>query len=223
MTLPADPAARAALVLDQLNTSVLGDIMDMMGHRHRFLPPEVRAIRDGMRLCGRAMPVLVADVFGAGPEGARFGKLTQALDALQPGDVYLARQSRQPVAAWGEILTTTAQLRGAAGAVMDGYHRDHDKVLEADFPLFSRGAYGRDAGVRSHVLDYGVPIEIDGVWIEPGDLILGDADGVIVVPAAIEAEVIERALEKVSAENVVLDAIRGGMSATEAFRRYGVL
>ncbi|TQM09103.1 RraA family protein [Pseudonocardia kunmingensis] len=175
-----------------------------------------------MVVVGRAMPVLIADVFG--PQRRPFGRLTEALDQLRPGEVYLARNGDAvPAAAWGEIMTVTARVRGAAGAVVDGHHRDTTGILEQDWPVFSRGAYAQDAGVRKAVLDYRVPIEIGGVAVAPGDLVFGDRDGVLVVPAAVEDEVLERALEKVSAENVVRQAIENGMSSTAAFAEFGVL
>ena len=217
----ATAAERFTLINETLYTAVLGDILDQLGFYHQFLPPEIRPLVPGMRLAGRAMPVLVADVFG--PQKKPFGHLTEALDSLQPGDVYLARGGAQEAAMWGEILTATAQVRGATGAVVHGFHRDTAKVLGQDFPLFSTGAYAQDSSARTIVRDFGVPIEVGGVSVTPGDLVVGDIDGVLVIPRAVEDEVIARALEKASAENVVRAAIENGMSATEAFRTYGVL
>ncbi|MFC4458448.1 RraA family protein [Pseudonocardia nematodicida] len=211
-----------SLVRERLYTPVVGDVMDALGLRHQFLPPEIRGITEGAVVVGRAMPVLITDVFA--PQAAPFGRLTEALDQLRPGEVYLARNGGEvPAAAWGEILTTVARMRGATGAVLDGFHRDTPKVLEHDWPVFSRGSYAQDAGVRKSVVDYRVPVEIGGTRVAPGDLVFGDRDGVLVVPAEVESEVLERALEKVSAENHVRAAIEGGMSATDAFREFGVL
>ena len=212
---------RFDLVNERLYTAVLGDVLDTLGYYHQFLPPQIRGMRPEMRLVGRAMPVLIADVFG--PQPKPFGLLTEALDDLQSGEVYIARGCTQPAAMWGEILTATAQTRGARGAVVDGYHRDSVKVLGQGFPVFSTGAYALDSSVRTVVRDFRVPIEIGEVSITPGDLIVGDIDGVLVIPAAVEDEVIERALVKAATENVVRIAIEGGMSATEAFAKHGVL
>jgi regulator of RNase E activity RraA len=210
-----------AEVRTSLYTAVLGDVLDSLGRFHQFLPPAVQSLQPSMTVVGRAMPVLVGDVFGTPAQP--FGRLTDALDALQTDDVYVARRSRMACAAWGEIMTEAARVHGAAGAVIDGYHRDTDKVLAQGFPVFSRGSYGQDAGARAAVLDFGVPMEIDGVRIDPGDLVVGDSDGVLVVPADVEDEVVERALAKAATENVVRRAIQEGMSATEAFATYGVL
>jgi regulator of RNase E activity RraA len=214
-------AERFDLVKTKLYTAVIGDILDSLGRVHQFLPAEVQPLLPDMIVVGRAMPVLVGDVFG--PQSKPFGRLTEALDALKPGDVYLARRSRLDCAAWGEILTTAAIARGSVGAVIDGYHRDTRQILGLDFPLFSRGGFGQDSSVRSSILDYGVAVEIDGVHIAPGDLLVGDRDGVLVIPAELETEVIERSLVKASTENEVRSAIMNGMSATEAFATFGVL
>ncbi len=220
-TVPGEDPDRFALVDSALYTAVIGDVCDEIGLVHQFLPPEVRALQPGMRLSGRAMPVLLADVYGR--PGRPFGRLTEALDALRPGDVYVTRRGEQHCAAWGEIMTTAARSRGARGAVVDSFHRDTPKVLEQDFPVFSRGSYGQDSGARSVVCDYGVVIEVGAVTISPGDLVVGDVDGVLVVPAGVELEVLERALAKVAAEDVVRRAIEGGMSASDAWAAYGVL
>ncbi len=220
-TVPRNDVERMELVANRLYTPVVGDVLDGLGRAHQFLPAGIRPIAPEMVVVGRAMPVVIADVFG--PQPKPFGELTAALDQLDVGEVYVARGGRLPCAAWGEILTATARSRGATGAVIDGYHRDTAKVLEQSWPVFSRGAYAQDAGIRAAVTDYRVPIEIDGVHLGPGDLLFGDRDGVVVVPAGLEDEVLEGALEKASGENLVRQAIEGGMSSTEAFRTYGIL
>jgi regulator of RNase E activity RraA len=92
-----------------------------------------------------------------------------------------------------------------------------------DFTVYARGRSPYDSKDRQRVIDLDVPVEIDGVRFSPGDLVVADEDGVVVVPRAVEEEVVRRAWEKVHAENQVRDAIRGGLSATEAFARFGVL
>lgn len=210
-----------ARVRDQLYTPVLGDVLDELGRLHQCLPPSIRPLHGDMTLVGRAMPVLSADVFG--PQRRPFGRLTEALDDLRPGEIYLALNPRAKCAGWGEIMTAAAKVRGATGAVIDGYHRDTPAVLAQDWPVFSRGAYAQDSGNRASVIDFRVRVEIGGVVVHPGDLVVGDVDGVVVVPADIEDEVLERATQKATAENLVRQAIEGGMSSTEAFRTYGVL
>jgi len=209
------------LIEAELYTPVVGDILDELGYYHQFLPQPVRPLRLHDVLAGRAMPVLMIDVFG--PQKKPFGKLTEALDQLQEGEIYIAAGGTMRCAYWGEILTATAKMRGARGAVIDGYHRDTPQVLEQHWPVFSRGRYAQDSGVRTQVADYRCNIEIQGVWIAPGDLIFGDLDGVLVVPQKVEKEVITKALQKARGEKLVRKEIENGMSSTVAFAKYGIL
>jgi regulator of RNase E activity RraA len=203
-----------------LYTAVLGDILDQMGFVHQFLPAAIRPL-DGRSLVGRAMPVQLATA--TRQRGGGFEKLTEALDQLEPGEVYLATGGTIPCAAWGELMTTTARGRGAAGAVIDSYHRDTARLLTHEWPIFSRGAYAQDASVRSVVVGYRTEVDIEGVEVRPGDLVVGDLDGVLIIPSDIEEEVIGSAAEKMGAEDVVRESIAGGMSASQAFAKYGVL
>ncbi len=205
----------------ELYTPVVGDILDTLGLVHQFLPQPIQPMLPGMKLVGRAMPVLMIDVYG--PQAQPFGKLTEALDQLEPGDIYLASGGAMRCAYWGEILTATARQRGANGAVINGYHRDTPQILEQEWPVFSRGRYAADSGVRTKVVDYRCPIEVGQVTIQPGDLVFGDLDGVLVIPRAVEQEVVERAAEKARGEKTVRGAIDAGMSSTQAFAQYGIL
>jgi len=208
-------------IRQHLYTPVVGDILDALGYFHQFLPPEIRAITPGMRIVGRAMPVQLADV--AGPQKQPFGRLTEALDQIEPGEVYLVTGGLRNCAAWGEILTATARTRGGVGAIIDGFHRDTSRVLEQAWPVFSKGSYGQDAGVRSSVVNFRCPIEIQGVMIQPGDLVFGDIDGVVIVPQAAEEQVISLAIEKATGEKRVRKEIEAGTSSSEVFRKYGIL
>lgn len=209
------------LIQSRLHTCVVGDVLDRLGRVHQFLPAGIRPLDVGIRMVGRAMPVRMGDVYGA-PEHP-FGLLTEALDALRQGDIYVARSAGAECAAWGEIMTTAAVARRANGAVIDGFHRDHRRVVELGFPVFSRGAYGQDAMVRAVVLEYGVPVKIGGVVVHRGDLVLGDEDGVVVVPRELENLVIDSALQKIATEDTVRKAVASGMNVTDVFAKYGVL
>jgi regulator of RNase E activity RraA len=167
------------------------------------------------------MPVLMIDVYG--PQKKPFGMLTEALDQLGENEIYLASGGMMRCAYWGELLTATSRMRKAAGAVINGYHRDTPQMLEQGFPVFSRGRFAQDSSVRTQVADFRCPIEVEGVLVNPGDLIFGDVDGVVVVPQNIMREVIDKALEKARGEKAVRKAIEGGMSSTEAFRTFGIL
>jgi 4-hydroxy-4-methyl-2-oxoglutarate aldolase len=209
------------LMKSRLYTPVVGDILDRLGFTHQFLPQSIQPLRTEMKLAGRAMPALMIDVHG--PQKRPFGRLTEALDQLQPGEIYLASGGDMRCAYWGEILTATARMRGALGAVVNGFHRDTPRVLAQNWPVFSRGRFAQDSAVRTQVVDYRCPVEIGQVHVKPGDLVFGDLDGVVVVPRRVEQEVIAEALEKARGENLVRKEIENGMSSTAAFEKYGIL
>lgn len=209
------------LVRKLLYTPVVGDILDKLGHWQQFLPQQIGSIAPGMQIVGRAMPVQLADVVG--PQSKPFGLMTEALDQIEPGEIYIVTGGSQNCAAWGEIMTAAAKTRGGAGAVINGFHRDTPRVLEQNWPVFSRGSYAQDAGVRSAVVNFRCSIEIGGVLIRPGDLIFGDIDGVLIVPRSLEAEVMTLSLEKATGEKVVRKEIEAGVSTTEVFKKYGIL
>jgi regulator of RNase E activity RraA len=213
-----------------LFTAVVGDVMDTMGLLRQFLPPHIKPLHDDMVVIGRAMTVLEADVFTEShdPSGTDFmsepfGLMFQALDDLEPGEVYICAGASPRYALWGELMSTRAIKLGATGAVVDGYHRDTHGILELGFPTFSYGGYAQDQAPRGKVIDFRVPLEIGGVRVMPGDTVFGDLDGVCVIPRAAEEEVFRKALEKVQKEDLVERAIEDGMSAQEAFKKFGVM
>lgn len=226
-----------ALMRAKLFPAVVGDILDTLGFRHQYLAPGIKPVRASMVVLGRAMPVLEADcqedgqVPPAAALAARspaaltqpFGLLFEALDDLKDNEVYVASGCSARFALWGGLMTTRARHLKAAGAVLNGPWRDTAEILERDFPVFGIGSYAQDQGVRGKVLDWRVPLSVNGVLVRPGDLVFGDQDGVLVVPQAAEREAIGRALEKASTENTVRLAIERGMSTVEAFRTYGVM
>lgn len=223
-----------ALIKEKLYTPVVGDILDQMGYTHQFLPACIRPLEaqvpaslvggdepdNRLKVAGWACTVLESDVFGA-PKKA-FGLLTEALDQLKENEVYVATGAHNS-ALWGELVTATARTRGAVGAVLDGPSRDTPQVLEQNFPVFCNGLWAQDSSLRTIVSDIRCTIEIGQVTIHDGDLVFGDIDGVLIVPRQIVDEVIERSLEKAAGEKLVRKAIEGGMSATDAFAKFGIL
>ena len=124
---------------------------------------------------------------------------------------------------WGELLSTAARNRGCVGAIVDGAVRDVAQLTAMGFAVFARGTCILDSLHRQRVIDLNVPVELGGVHCQPGDLVIADVDGVVIVPQAVEREALQRAWEKVHAESVTRDAIKRGMLATEAYKKYGVL
>ena len=217
------------LIEGELFVAVIGDVLDSLGLRHQFLPPYIQPIRDDMQVLGRAMPVLTVDYPGGARDGQTelssmpFGLLFRALDDLKPNEVYVCGGASPNYAIWGELMTARAIHLGARGAVLDGYSRDTAGILAQDFPTFSRGGYAQDSGIRSRVMDFRIPIEVGRARIQPGDLIFGDRDGVLVIPEQTVEDAISLALQKARTEDKVRIAIENGMSAEEAFNTFGVL
>jgi 4-hydroxy-4-methyl-2-oxoglutarate aldolase len=226
----AEDQALFQSIRDELFTAVIGDVLDSMGYRRQFLPAGISPLKPKMKLVGRAMPVLEADIFSEGVPDSQgplsrkpFGIMMEALDSLKEGEVYIATGGSLRYALFGGLMSTRAQHLKAAGAVLDGYIRDADEIENLGFTVFSRGLYAQDQGVRGKVIDYRCPIEIDGVRINPGDLVFGDREGILIIPREVEEEALDKARKKASTENKVAEAIKGGMSACEAFETFGVL
>ncbi|MBT8313277.1 MAG: RraA family protein [Maribacter sp.] len=214
----------------ELFVALVGDVLDKMGYLHQFLPPNIKPLNDDFVVIGRAMPVLEADVL----EGAigktdnpmiqkPFGIMFEALDSLKEGDVYICSGSSPDYALWGGLMSTRAIKLGAAGAVVNGWSRDTKEILNLDYPTFSFGGYAQDQGPRGRVIDYRVPIEIEGTRVNPGDLVYGDIDGVLIVPEVAVNEAFTGAIEKARGEQMVKKALQAGMSTVEAFDKFGIM
>lgn len=230
MQLPDNDHELFALMRKELFSSVIGDVMDVQGFRHQYLPPNIRPLSDHMVIIGRAMTVLEADYFvEPGLEGASglsrqpFGLMFQALDDLKRDEIYVTSGVCGAYAQWGEMMSTRARVLGAAGAILNGYARDTNGIRALDFPTFCHGSYGQDQGVRGKVLDFRTRIEIGAVTVDPGTILFGDIDGVVAIPKVAEKETIRLAFEKARSEKTVAQAIRNGMSTVEAFRTYGIM
>jgi regulator of RNase E activity RraA len=215
-----------SLMRQELYTAVVGDIMDKHGYVHQFLSPKIRPLKDNMLIAGRAMTVLEADIDQISDErllNKTFGLMLEALDDLKENEVYICTGSTDNYALWGELMSTRAKKLGSAGSVVDGYSRDTHGVLALDFPTFSYGCYSQDQAPRGKVIDFRIPIQFGEVTVNPGDIIFGDIDGVCVIPKEIEKDIIMEALEKANGEKIVKTKLEEGMSACEAFAKYGVI
>lgn len=219
-----------ALIRRELFTAVVGDVMDKLGLQRQFLPPRIQPLRQDMVVLGRAMPVLTADVFSdaepsqaGGAMAQAFGLMLTALDDLKPNEVYVCTGGSPRYALWGELMSTRALKLGAAGAVLNGYARDADGILRLNFPAFAYGRYAQDQGPRGKVIDFRVSVEIEGVRVRPGDYVFGDSEGVLIVPEDAAEESFSRALEKARGEKLVKKALEDGLSASDAFQKFGIM
>jgi regulator of RNase E activity RraA len=204
-----------------LFSAVIGDVLDLHGLHHQFLMPECKPLDPKMVVCGRAMTVFETDI--SEPVDPPFGRMLEALDSMKADEVYIAAGSSPRYALWGELMSTAALARGAAGAVLAGYTRDTNGILEMNFPVFCYGSYAQDQRGRGQVVDFRIPLEINGVTIQPGDIIFGDIDGVLVLPREIEHIVVSEALEQVKKEKTARKLLLGGASAESVFCETGVL
>lgn len=206
--------------LDRLYTPVVADVLDRLGYRSQCLRADIRPLFPHARIAGFALTVHVVPSTVQTPAHPYEGELA-AVDALKPDDVMVVSSCAWSY--WGELLSTAARYRGCRGVVIDGFTRDTQAIAEMQFPVFCRGIHPADSLGRIEVLAHDVPIVCGDVLVNPGDLILADHDGVAVVPQSIAEEALQAAEEKVRGENLVRKKLAEGMSATEAFRRYGVL
>lgn len=207
----------------QLYSAVVADALDQLGLRHQS--PRVSLLpltAPNSVLLGRCKTTLWADMAHVDPRPYELE--LKAVDECQPGDVFIAAAGgSQRSGIWGELLTTAALNSGCVGAIVDGAIRDVSKISTMSFPVFARSTCVYDSLNRQRVIDIDVSVEIDGVSFTSGDLVIADRDGIVVIPQAVEDEAIRLSLAKVQGENTVREAIRNGMKATDAFRKYGIL
>lgn len=212
-------------IVAQLYCAVLSDVLDTLGRREQAMRPFIRPLDETSVLYGRARTGLYANTYQV-PEGRNPYELEMALvDDLQPGEVAVLACSgpTERIAPWGELLTTAARCRGAAGCVTDGMVRDVRRIRAAGFPVFHGGIGPLDSKGRAEVVAIDVPVMCGGVRVESGDMVFGDADGVVVLPQALAAEAIGAALEKVASEDATRDALLGGKSLRDVYATFGVL
>jgi len=206
----------------RLYAAVISDALDAVGYRHQALRHTIRPLYPGAVAVGRAMPVLCVDVYEIPDEP--YQQEIAAVDSLTQDDVLVCSTNQSTRNCfWGELLSTAAQARGARGAIIEGFIRDARQIIAMQFPVFMTGLSPVDSNGRGDVVAYNVPIECDGVTVNPGDIVFGDIDGIVVIPQTVETEVIEAALEKVSGENRTRDALRAGAMLREVYDKYGIL
>ena len=222
MAQPIPDVITLNMMRQSLYSAVVSDALDALGYRRQSPRVRLAPLTVETTLVGRAKTTLWADMFHEDPRPYELE--LKAVDSCQPDDVLIAAAGGSVQSAlWGELLSTASRNSGCLGAVVDGAVRDLAKMRQMQFPVFARGICVYDSLHRQRVIDLDIPVEIDGVRFCPGDLVIADLDGVVVVPQQVEKEAIGRAWAKVHAENTVRDSIRGGMKATAAFEKYGIL
>ncbi|MEK6209255.1 MAG: RraA family protein [Pseudomonadota bacterium] len=217
-----------AFDLDQfrdLSAAVLSDVMDALGLMNQAMQPFVRPLDENLVLAGRARTGLYMLAYEV-REGENPYEVEIALvDDLKPGDVPVlaCNGPTQRIAPWGELLSTAAQARGAAGCITDGRVRDVRQIREMRFPVFHGGIGPLDTKGRARMVQRDVPVECAGVKVRDGDIVFGDVDGVVVIPQERAAEVLAKAKEKVAGEGRTRDELRQGRLLREVFEKYRIL
>jgi 4-hydroxy-4-methyl-2-oxoglutarate aldolase len=204
-------------------TAALADILDARGFHEQTLPPSIRPLERGMRLAGPAYTV--AGRPASNPDAASYDeairKVLGMLGDVPEGHVAVYACGQDVSAHLGELSVTSLKARGVAGCVLDGGCRDASFILGEDFPVFSRFVTPEDSTWRWELEATQVPVTIGKVRVEPGDWVLGDDDGVVVVPAAIAEDVLAEAEEKAATESEIRAAVRDGTAPLEAYERFG--
>jgi 4-hydroxy-4-methyl-2-oxoglutarate aldolase len=213
-----------AQIREHLFTSVLSDCLDSVGLMKQALPPRIRPLDEASVMVGRARTAAFMEVYHV-PEGSNpYEHEIALIDSLKPNEIpVFACTNPLRIGPWGELLSTAAHARGAAGALMDGCVRDVKAIRKMGFPVFHGGIAPLDSKGRGKILAIDVPIECAGVPVNTGDLIFGDADGVVVIPKAYEAKVFELAFEKIKGEKNTLSDLQRGDKLADVFARYGIL
>jgi 4-hydroxy-4-methyl-2-oxoglutarate aldolase len=210
------------MIRKNLSSALVCDALDSLGIR-RQSPAIAWSVKtvEGL-LVARSKTTRWAESSTVDPRP--YEKELLAVDSCLPDQVLIAAASGSMSSGiWGELLSTAARNSGCAGAIVDGAVRDVGQMQAMQFPVFARGTCPYDSKDRQQVTAVDVTVEIAGVAFHPNELVLADSDGVVVVPAEIEEEAIRRAWQKSRDENRTRDAIKQGMKAGEAYRRYGVL
>lgn len=209
---------------DRLFSAMLSDVLDGLGHTRQALPARIRPLDEGVRMAGRARTALYLEVFEAKEGENPYDLEIDLVDSLAAGEIpVFACGHSGRIAPWGELLSTAAQVRGSAGALMDGMVRDISAIREMRYPVFHGGIGPLDSKGRGKIVALDVPVECAGVRVCPGDFVFGDADGVVVVPRAAEAAVAERAEAKLRGEKETLAELRAGVPLRTVFEKYGIL
>ena len=192
---------------------------------HQALRPFVRPLDERVTLFGRARTGRYEHKTMPSAEHNPYELEMTLIDSLRPDDVAVlaCNGPTEVIAPWGELLSTAALARKAAGCVTDGLVRDVQRIRAMGFPVFHGGIGPLDTKNRAEMVEMDVTVTIAGVDVSPGDWIFGDADGVVVIPAGQAEPVIRAALDKIAAEDTTRAELEAGESLRAVYARHGVL
>ncbi len=210
------------MMCEKLYTAVISDTLDDLGYRHQVMREDLNPLNPNWVMVGSAKTILSVDVHEI-PD-LPYEKEIAAVDSILPGEIVIGCTNRSlQNGLWGELLSTASLARGARGAVVDGLIRDSKKIIELDFPVFTTGTKPVDSRGRGLVIDYDCPVLCGDVLVHPGDIVFGDRDGIVVIPAKLFDEVLKIALDKATRETATRDELMEGRLLREVYDKYGVL
>ena len=209
---------------ETLFAAVLSDALDSVGFRNQAMGTRIRPLDESLKMCGRARTGIYMEVAHVEEGGNPYELEIAIVDDLKPGDVAVfACGGSSRIAPWGSLLSTATRARGAAGCVTDGFVRDVLEIRDMGLPVFHGGIAPLDSKGRGAIQAIDVPVTCSGVLVAPGDLVFGDADGVVVVPQAIEADVLKAAFNKINGEHNSMRELRAGAYLRDVYAKYGIL
>lgn len=210
------------LIEEKLSSSIISDVLDGMNIRGQSMDTTIRPVHDDMIIVGRAATILMTDQYDY--EKDTFALQFQAIDTLKKDEVMMVcSNGSERAALWGELLSTAARYRGAKGAIVDGVARDIKLIKEMNFPVFAKGINPISSKGRIIAVDNGCPVKMGGVMVHPGDLVIADIDGIVVVPGDMAEEVVEKALVVAARETKTRDGLKNGVGLYEVFKKYGTI
>jgi 4-hydroxy-4-methyl-2-oxoglutarate aldolase len=202
-------------------TGALTDVLDRHGHLQQTLSADLAPLRPGMRLAGPVYPVLGRPHPGHDYDTS-IRLVLEMLGSVPPGSVAVYETDDRSAAHFGELSATSLATRGCAGAVIDGGTRDAEYILREDFPVFARYVTPQDCVPRWELLRHGdVTIVVGGVRVAPGDWIVGDRDGLVIVPGERVQEILAEAEAKVATEDQIRESVRRGTLPLAAYEQFG--
>ncbi len=208
--------------LDQLYPAVVCDVLDALGYPRQAMSADIRPLTASNKIAGRIFTGAARTVDAIPDEPYKLE--IEAVESMVSGDILVCSTGKDRTCGfWGELLTTACLYKGIRGVVMDGCTRDMWKINELEFPVYGIGYHPADSKGRVDIFEIQVPIELGGVSIQPGDYLIGDEDGCVIVPAEVAEEAVRLAMEKVSGENIARADLADGVPMGEVFRKYGIL
>lgn len=208
---------------EKLYSGLICDVLDYFSYRKQSFTSTFQITAPNAVVFGRAFPVQAERVDHM-VENALVNQCA-SIDQVKEGDVYVLATKDEDFdgAVWGEIMSTGVRAHGGVGAIINGMLRDTKFVQKMDFPVLYRGHMPTTSKGRTEITAWNVPITIEGITVNPGDLIFADVDGVVVIPQEVEDQVIERCLHIMANEDITRERIAGGASVEETYMQIGTI